>query len=283
MAATKPDKLTFHVAQEASPDHLIPILETLNTVPAPGPSDSAALYEMVQARYGMETTPRPEPITLAVDLGLITRSSGLQLTPRGRAVVKLRPPRQADVLHYLLYTAWDSATPELLSDLWSYRTVCDELWTRQEGDLNGLSKTLVEDVINRSQIVFDGVPGYNANDVSFSGKSVRGVRKWLEALSPPVLDGQRFIRRSTCSDRLLILAIGYMHRSTEAELGVDLLLTAERRTAICKVALLDPATLDRLLDWIIPIYPRFLVAGTRTGSYGRFLRLLEIPTVEDVA
>jgi len=235
----------------------------------------------VQERYDL--APRSEPLTLAADLGLLTRNPCYAITPRGLAVVRARPPRQADLLHYLLYTAWDAADPATLSDLWSYRMVCNDLWVRQEVDLGTISKSLVEEVIMQSQAVFAGVAGYNPNAVSFSGKSVRGVRKWLAALSPPVLSDSRFTRRSTCSDKLLMLALGYMHHAAGAEPGVDLLLTPEHRAVVCRVALLDPAYLDRLLDWVIPIYPQFLQAGTRTGSYGRFIRLQSVPTVEDLA
>ncbi|MDQ2809986.1 MAG: hypothetical protein M3Z04_24160, partial [Chloroflexota bacterium] len=220
MAASKLDKLTFHVAEDAGPHSLIPILETLATLPAPGPADSAGLYAAVQERYDL--APRPEPLTLADHLRLLTRTPGYALTARGQAVVRARPPRQADLLHYLLYTAWDAADPAAFSDLWSYRVVCDDLWARQDVDLGTISKHLVEDVIMHSQQVFAGVTGYNPNAVSFSGKSVRGVRKWLEALSPSVISTNHFSRRSTCSDKLLMLALGYMHRTGGAELGVDL-------------------------------------------------------------
>jgi hypothetical protein len=274
-------QLSFHMPPEAGPQSLFPVLETLRAAASPGPSDNAALYQLVQVQYAI--APRPEPIKIAEALGLITRSGGLQLTPLGEKIVDLRTARRNDLLHYLLYTAWDETEMRGLPFLWSYRTTCDELWNFHQVELNAIAKDLVEEVINRTHSVFEGVPGFDPSRVSFSSKSVRGVRKWLEALIPPVIEGDRFYRRTTCSAELLMLAVGRTYIATGAELDVDLLLTPECRNAICRMALLDPVHLDRLLDWLTPIYPQFLSAGTRTGSYGRFLRLTTLPTIEEVA
>ena len=56
-------------------------------------------------------------------------------------------------------------------------------------------------------------------------------------------------------------------------------MTPARREAICRLCLLEPATLDRALDRTIPAFPAFIEPGTRTGAYGRFVRLKSVPTI----
>jgi len=81
---------------------------------------------------------------------------------------------------------------------------------------------------------------------------------------------------------LLLLALGYVAQQTEAEIGIDLLLTPERREMLCHVCLLEPAALDRALDWMLPLYPQVIEPGTRAGVYGRFVRLHKMPELSDL-
>lgn len=69
---------------------------------------------------------------------------------------------------------------------------------------------------------------------------------------------------------------------TEADLSIDLLLTPDRRDAICRLCLLEPAALDKTLNWMLPLYPHIVVPGTTGGTYGRFLRFLRWPTLADL-
>ncbi len=92
-----------------------------------------------------------------------------------------------------------------------------------------------------------------------------------------------FERRTFCPPELLLLAVGHVARQTEGELGIDLLLTPPRREAVCRLCLLEPAALDRALNWMLPLYPTIVVPGTTAGTYGRFLRFLRWPTLADVA
>ncbi|MEO8287002.1 MAG: hypothetical protein ABI670_11265 [Chloroflexota bacterium] len=225
---------------------------------------------------------RNEPVLLAEHLGLLVRTPSIHLAPLGHALLGLRPQRRVDILHYLLYSAWDTGTPARNSYLWSYRTTCSDLWSRQYVELRSATNALVESVISRAHTVFEDVESFQPSSVSFSAKSIRGVLRWLEALEPPVVTDGVFSRRSTCSPELLLMSIALMYRETGADIDVDLLLTPERRDMICRVCLLDPAYLDRLLDWVRPIYPEYLAEGTRTGAYGRFIRLAKLPQIYSV-
>ena len=108
--------------------------------------------------------------------------------------------------------------------------------------------------------------------VSFGGRD----------LDPMVIVKDVFRRRQTCSAELIALALGRAAREAGIGAGNDLLLSQERREAICRICLLEPGYLDRLLDWAIPRFPALLAPGMRGGSYGRSVRLLRIPAVEDL-
>ena len=118
--------------------------------------------------------------------------------------------------------------------------------------------------------------------VSLSWRSLKGVLNWLDGVVPPVIENETLTRRYFCPPELALLAAGWVAQQTEGELGIDFLLTPERREMICKVCLLDPMALDRVLDWTLPLYPEVMVAGTNAGVYGRFLRFLKWPESSDL-
>src|SRR5690606_18800276 len=114
-----------------------------------------------------------------------------------------------------------------------------------------------------------------------------GAHKWMEALQPEVLEKsgreyRRFTRREFCPPELLIMAIGYILRDDPDATELDILLTPERRDALCQICLLEPSALDRALDWALPAFPTVISPGTTAGYYGRFVRLHKRPTFEDL-
>lgn len=48
------------------------------------------------------------------------------------------------------------------------------------------------------------------------------------------------------------------------------------------ICLLEPAALDRALDWMLPLSPQVIEPGTRAGVYGRFVRLRKMPKLSDL-
>jgi hypothetical protein len=94
---------------------------------------------------------------------------------------------------------------------------------------------------------------------------------------------EKFHRRITCSAELFLLALSRSCQLRGSEIGMDVLLSAQRREEISRLCLLEPLQFDRILDWMLPIFPQFVSQGTRTGSYGRFVRLHRFVTVEDFA
>jgi hypothetical protein len=223
---------------------------------------------------------RSEVVNVAQRIGLITEEAPLSLSSRARVVLRQTPHVQADFLHYLAYTGWSASNPGEHALLWSYRYTVDYLWRQGEVALRDASGSLVEEVVSASQECFAAVSGFKPDKVSYSTKSVRGITNWLRSLRPPAINNDLFARRQACSAELLVLAVGFAAQEAGVASGNDVLLSQERREAICKLCLLDPAYLDRLLDWALPQYPAFLAEGMRGGSYGRSLRLLRAPSVE---
>jgi hypothetical protein len=141
--------------------------------------------------------------------------------------------------------------------------------------MGGASNVMAEEIRNLIQESFK-------TDPSFSAKSIRGVRKWLEAITPPVMEDDLFSRRHFCPPELALLALGWVGQQSGGETGIDFLLTPERRNAVCRVCLLDPSALDRVLDWTLPLYPGVVRPGTSAGVYGRFIRFLKWPKLKDL-
>ncbi len=113
-------------------------------------------------------------------------------------------------------------------------------------------------------------------------KAIR-INNWLEALVPPVIENNIFTRRSFCPPELTLLASGWVAQTMDGELDIDFLLTPPRREAICRLCLLEPNSLDNVLDWMLPNYPDIVQPGTSAGVYGRYLRFLKWPGVTDLA
>lgn len=265
--------LTFHVPQEAGPGTLIPLLEAMvheqvefNTI--------ASLLDFARL-HGLAS--RQEIPIFATDCGLLERdeAKGIRLSEIGPTLLTLRSEARPDMGHFIIYTGWNAERPLEKTVLWSYRQVIDRLWERCNVAISETVNVLAEEVRNQIQEVF-GV------DPSFSAKSIRGVRKWLEAVSPPVIQHDLFTRRQFCPPELALLALGWVAQISGGETGIDWLLTPDRRDAICRVCLLEPAALDRVLDWTLPLYPAIVRPGTNAGVYGRFIRFLKWPKLGDL-
>ncbi|MBN1877088.1 MAG: hypothetical protein JXA33_22890 [Anaerolineae bacterium] len=118
--------------------------------------------------------------------------------------------------------------------------------------------------------------------MSLSKFSLVGATHWLKALTPPVIENDIFTRRHFCPPELALLALGWVGQATNGDLCIDFLLTPERRESLCRICLLDPSALDRVLDWTLPLYPTVVQPGTGAGVYGRFVRFLRWPELRDL-
>lgn len=264
--------LKVHIPQEANPETLIPLLNLMYEGGINFPSVKSLLEFTHENGLGSRT----EVQIFASTCGLLGRDKegAISLSSEGEIIAQVKQEAKADLVHFLMYSRWKDNSTEN-TELWAYREVVNFLWHRSPLDVLSASSVINEEVRNKALDRF-------GEDVSFSLKSVRGVRKWLEAVVPPVITSDRFVRRYFCPPELALLATGWVAQQTDGESGIDFLLTPERREMLCKLCLLDPTALDRVLDRTLPLYPNVLVPGTSAGVYGRFIRFLKWPEMSDL-
>jgi hypothetical protein len=267
-------QLDFHIRHEVTPERCWTVLSAL---------DAGEDYgHVVQAERQLSRLRQ-------LDL-LAGQALSPQLTKLGKTVVEVgqkNPKLTFDLLHYLHYTRWTSTRPHLNSAFWSYQSYCHLLYDRQECALDQSFKEQIAnelDIQIRSSAFFGPYVQQKTRKgvVSISPNTLNGIQHWLAALTPPVILADTFSLRDFCPPGLLLLAIGHVYTSDDTEAGLELLLTPQKRTVLCRVGLLNPQALDRSLDWMLPLYSQIVQPGTRTGSYGRSIRLLRIPTMKDI-
>jgi hypothetical protein len=264
--------LKVHIPQEANPDTLIPLLNIMYEGDVVFPNVKSLLEFTYENGLGSRT----ELQIFASTCGLLHKSKDgiISLSKAGATVAQTKHEVKADLIHFLMYTGWEDKSREN-TELWAYREVVNLLWDRATLNVLSISSLVNEEIRNKAFELF-------GENVSFSPKSIRGVRKWLEAVIPPVIENDNFTHRYFCPPELALMAVGWIAQQTEGELGIDFLLTPDRRKAICKVCMLHPSALDRVLDWMLPLHSEIIVAGTSAGVYGRFLRFLKWPEMSDL-
>ena len=273
--------LAVHIPPEANPENVSALVNAMAR-------DRERVFETVQELLEFAEAQgigsRTEMQFAATKLGLLERGKeGIRISKDGVALTSIKEEARADILHLLMYSRWNEADPLDFLPSWSYRVSCDSYWKNHSVQLTDeFLDQQVEHIINEAEIAFTKMGFEKVDSVSFSRKSLVGFHNWLNALNPPVIKDKTFSRRAFCPPELLLLAIGYVVRDEDAVTDMDILLSREKREAICRVCLLEPDALDRALDWMIPIYPDVIEPGTSAGFYGRFIRLHKIPTLADV-
>lgn len=219
-------------------------------------------------------------------LGLLEKSSN-RLTDVGVQLYRMGVQKRSvamDLLHYLHYSLWKPDKPLENTLSWSYRTYCEILFEQKECVLDLSARESFTADLNNKIVDFFGIQltQTKKGSVSLSTNSLTGIHHWLAVLDPPAIVEEKYSRRLFCSPELLLMAISWMSLSSGMGLDADLLLTTENRSVICGICLLQLTAFDRVLDWAISLYPALIQPGTRTGSYGRFIRLNKLPQWDDL-
>jgi hypothetical protein len=285
--ATPPLKLTFHVAVSATPTkipHLLNVLQNADMTIFEG-----SVLDQMASEQSSDMNRFDEARILAEQqLGLIeTTKEGMHITQRAEVLLTKRITVQYDLLHYLFYTTWRLEEPTKHARSWFYRTACDDLWNKQSIQLDLDARNALTEQLTRQALEdFQNVPGFSGEKISVGRQTLAGTLEWLRHLKPSVIEGEKveeFHRRQACSAELFLLALSRSAQLSGSEVGMDLLLSPQRREEICRLCLLEPLQFDRMLDWMLPIFPQFVSQGTRSGSYGRFIRLNHLVQIEDFA
>lgn len=260
--------ISLHVRHEVTPDRTYAVLQAM---------ERGEDFEHI--------TQSQRQVARLNQLGLLEKSELTALGSLMLAICQQKPNLWGDLTHFLHYTLWDFPSVNgRLGISWTYRQVSDEAWNLGNFDLAEMRESLVSSLVNRAEAEADiDVADFKKEAASLSRDSLRGVEHWLASLVPPTIENDSFNRRNFCPVELMLLAISHTMQHTNADLNLDLLLTPARREAICRLCLLEPAALDRTLDWMLPVYPHIVLRGTTAGAYGRFLRFLKWPTFADLA
>lgn len=266
------EEYVFHI-RNASPGDLLATLATLEAYPGT-PTVGEIVARAEELGFTIRDQQRLEALMTARDLNLVERDENI-LTAYGQTLVQIeagKPDLFVDLVHGLQYTLWDERRPGAYCFSWSYRTLCQILW--QAGNLDlGDRRALASEVEGRARSAF-GRP-----EISFSPKSIGGAMLWLAELSPAVLDGERFTRRSFCPPELFVFALGFLFRSHGIDYGTNLRLSEECRDELCQVCLLEPGNFDRVLDYALAQFD-YLERGMG-GGWGRYVTLRRAPQLGD--
>lgn len=264
--------LNFHVRHEVTPERVWDVLDALA---------NGIEYDHV--------TQYDRQLSRMRQLGLVDGRGDVSLTENGQELHRIGMKRLEvtwEIMHYLHYVRWRDSHPTEHTMFFTYREYCDSLFKKREVDMASQRDTLAAEMtslVTSSAYFTDEITNLAKGAVSLSVNSLIGVEHWLVKLSPEVItsDGQ-FMLRHYCAPELLLLALGYVTNLTDAQLGLDQPLTPEKRELLCRICLIEDEVLDQMLDWMLPEYPELVQPGTTTGSYGRFVRVLAIPTLKDL-
>jgi hypothetical protein len=275
-------RLNIHVPPDATPKTTIDLIYASTLPEAPETFETSKELLSYANLHGLGSN-RTEITSMAGLLNLLAEDkTHIGLSETGRAFAQLPEDAQADVLHVLLYTGWSSMKPTHFLPSWAYRQCCDYYWDAAQLNLTTAAlDTLVNETISNARETFSQT-NTAVDAVSFSRKSLTGVHKWLEALTPPVLTEKQFTRRAFCPPAALTLALGWAMEDLQAVEDADILLTPERQERLCRACLLEPSALDRALDWAAVTYPSIYSAPARSGVFGRTIRLKRRPTLQEL-
>jgi hypothetical protein len=285
MAST--NSVVFHFDKAFEPNRILHALMVLQN--AEVPILDGAVWEYMASEQSIDENRFDEARTIAQQLGLVeVTKEGIRLTRLALGLLAKRDAVQYDLLHALFYTAWKPEKPAEFGRSWFYRSFCNTLWSEQDVKLDRATRlTLTEQLLHEAQMSFQNIPNFSSEKLSVGIKSMDGAQAWLSHLKPAVLKQVvkrvlEFKPRQACSTELLLFALSHSHMANSSEIGVDLLLSPQRRNEICRLCLLDPLQFDRMLDWTLPLFPQYISQGTRSGSYGRFVRLKQLVQVDDL-
>jgi len=273
-------QLAIHIPPEATPDNVTAMLQAL----VENQIEFANVDDLLQFMMELDIGTRTEVQSIAERMGLLNKQkNSITVSESGRLLIRLKLMIIPEVLHFLIYTGWHEKNPMEFLPAWAYRYICDYLWNNPEYRLSDEQvEQIISEIIVQAETNFEALELGEIAGVSFSAKSIRGARRWLDALTPAVIENNVFARRTFCPPELLLLAIGWVFRDEPDPIDVPLLLTRLQRDAICRLCLLDPKFFDRTLDWLLPRFPKVILSEDKAGFYGRSIRLRKLPSLADI-
>ena len=263
--------LNFHVRHEVTPERVWDVLDAI-----------------VRELEYEHITQFDRQLSRLRQLGLVTIRGDIKPTEDGHEIHRIGSRRLEvvwDLFHFLHFVRWRASNPTTDTMFFTYYEYCNLLYSKREIEITNQREAFAAEMTSRistSSYFADELSKLVKGAVSLSVNSLTGVEHWLEKLSPEAIIDERFTLRHYCSPELLLLALGYVTEITDAQLEIEQPLTEERRELLCRSCLIDENALNQMLDWLYPEYPDYVQPGTRTGSYGRFVRVLQLPSLKDL-
>jgi hypothetical protein len=233
----------FHVRHDLQPNFAYELLMLLQAIPEGQTEEALQMAAQVQGYALRQRTSYGKLLNSLEELGVVEKSHKLlRLTDQGRIIAEVSIfQRQllGELLHFLYYTSFASDIDLRFS--WSYRTICDHLWTTAPCAIN--RDRLVNIVVQKASDQF------GETSVSFSTQSVMGILYWVGSLYPACLDapGRVFSRRLYCPLETFMLALHHVYQRYSAD-GISVLLTPEIRQGVCQICLIVPEAFQEMLE-----------------------------------
>jgi hypothetical protein len=263
--------LNFHVRHEVTPDRVWDVLTAIG--------NGTEIEHVIQF---------DRQLSRLRQLGLLTPKGEAKLTENGYELLRIGSRRLEvvwDLLHFLHFVRWKPSNPTEDTMFFTYVEYCNLLYSKREVDLAAQREILAAEMtshITSSPYFADELSKLAKGAVSLSVNSLSGVEHWLEKLTPEAIVNKKFALRHYCSPELLLMALGYVTVTTDSQLEIEQPLSEDRRDMLCSICLIDESALDQMLDWLFPEYPDWVQPGTRTGTYGRFVRVMQLPSLKDL-
>lgn len=149
-----------------------------------------------------------------------------------------------EIMHYMHYTMW--LEPNAREYFWTYKVICDSLWTTDKSQSSMNLASLVMDKIHEK---------YEAETFAFSGKSISRTVCWVKKLVPCPLEKQGlnevFVGREISDHKFTLLSVDYYYRSQGLTYGFPLLLAENVINDISKCSLVLPNVCEHSMNRLI--------------------------------
>lgn len=151
-----------------------------------------------------------------------------------------------DLMHYMMYSAWQRTKNPRYARLWLYASVCNNLWDSAPSATDSLG--IAGSLQVEAQKTF---PKY---EPKFPERSITAVFPWLGALTPPFLiketsRPQLFSKkRQSCSPQLFHLALDLLYCEKQLKYGTSVAIGENEIRSVCRVCLLDDSKFWEMAD-----------------------------------
>ena len=280
MSKKSKKRLTLHIQQNTTPERVYTIVEALNSQE----TDEEELASICGLGEGVLIK---NVFPFLRNLSLLEQKQPLKLAFYGKIAATIQnnnPSLTGDFFHFILYNLYFEEPEKRFS--WAYSTVVKKLWLRNVVVLSSAEKkALVGEIIELASQNFE-LP---ASEIAFSETSISGVLNWLKSLTPSVIASEGkmdvFSRRYFCAAPLFIKAVDTLYKQLNRTYGVKVFLREEIQNTLCEMLLLDPSSLDTVLDNAKCTYNYdqggFFDWGYE-GGYGQWLMLTQSPEWEEL-